>query len=101
MLFIDGNTKRSSAWIAQTSQNNPNLKIEAGRTYRFSYWASGVGETNPAKLSFWIKYNGKELPNMEELGTKTLVAIYNKTFKGEKIATNRLWLMRHLKSWKK
>ena len=73
MLFIDGNTKRSSAWIAQTSQNNPNLKIEAGRTYRFSYWASGVGETNPAKLSFWIKYNGKE----QQLGTtQTLIPIW-------------------------
>ena len=73
MLFIDGNTKRSSAWIAQTSQNNPNLKIEAGKTYRFSYWASGVGETNPAKLSFWIKYNGKE----QQLGTtQTLIPIW-------------------------
>lgn len=55
------------AWKAET-KNNPNLKLQKGTTYLFSFWAANInnyGEMdNAAKLQFQIEYNGKK----EKLG---------------------------------
>lgn len=50
------------AWYAVTV-NNPNLKLQKGTTYLFSFWAANInnyGEMdNAAKLQFQIEYNGQ------------------------------------------
>ena len=58
-----GNTMAGKkAWYATTA-NNPNLKLQKGTTYLFSFWAANInnyGEMdNAAKLQFQIEYNGK------------------------------------------
>lgn len=56
------------AWFANTAKN-PNLKLQKGTTYLFSFWAANInnyGEMdNAAKLQFQIEYNGKT----EKLGS--------------------------------
>ncbi|MBQ7531515.1 MAG: T9SS type A sorting domain-containing protein [Paludibacteraceae bacterium] len=58
------------AWFATTA-NNPNLKLQKGTTYLFSFWAANInnyGEMdNAAKLQFQIEYNGKTVKLGEPL----------------------------------
>ena len=62
------------AWFASTA-NNPNLKLQKGTTYLFSFWAANInnyGEMdNAAKLQFQIEYNGKteKLGSVLDLGS--------------------------------
>lgn len=66
-----GNKK---AWYTTTAQN-PNLKLQKGTTYLFSFWAANInnyGEMdNAARLQFQIEYNGKtkKLGEVLDLGT--------------------------------
>lgn len=58
------------AWKAETAKN-PNLKLQKGTTYLFSFWAANInnyGEMdNAAKLQFQIEYNGKTVKLGEPL----------------------------------
>ena len=58
------------AWYATTA-NNPNLKLQKGTTYLFSFWAANInnyGEMdNAAKLQFQI--NGKNLGEVLDLNS--------------------------------
>ncbi len=62
------------AWFANT-EKNPNLKLQKGTTYLFSFWAANInnyGEMdNAAKLQFQITYNGKteKLGKVLDLGS--------------------------------
>ncbi|MBR0310525.1 MAG: T9SS type A sorting domain-containing protein [Paludibacteraceae bacterium] len=62
------------AWKAETAKN-PNLKLQKGTTYLFSFWAANInnyGEMdNAAKLQFHIEYNGKtqQLGEVLDLGS--------------------------------
>lgn len=62
------------AWKAETAKN-PNLKLQKGTTYLFSFWAANInnyGEMdNAAKLQFQIEYNGKtqKLGDVLDLGS--------------------------------
>ena len=62
------------AWKAATAKN-PNLKLQKGTTYLFSFWAANInnyGEMdNAAKLQFQIEYNGKteKLGKVLDLGS--------------------------------
>ena len=62
------------AWYAKTA-DNPNLKLQKGTTYLFSFWAANInnyGEMdNAAKLQFQIEYNGqtKKLGDVLDLGS--------------------------------
>ena len=62
------------AWKAETAKN-PNLTLQKGTTYLFSFWAANVnnyGEMdNAAKLQFQIEYNGKteKLGKVLDLGS--------------------------------
>lgn len=62
------------AWKAATAKN-PNLKLQKGTTYLFSFWAANInnyGEMdNAAKLQFQIEYNGKtqQLGEVLDLGS--------------------------------
>jgi len=62
------------AWKAETAKN-PNLKLQKGTTYLFSFWAANInnyGEMdNAAKLQFQIEYNGKtqKLGEVLDLGS--------------------------------
>lgn len=62
------------AWKAETAKN-PNLTLQEGTTYLFSFWAANVnnyGEMdNAAKLQFQIEYNGKteKLGKVLDLGS--------------------------------
>ena len=55
------NGQNQAAWVASTA-DNPNLKVEAGVSYMFSFWVANVnnfGEMdNGARLQFQISYNG-------------------------------------------
>lgn len=55
------NGVNQAAWVASTA-DNPNLKVEAGVSYMFSFWVANVnnfGEMdNGAQLQFQISYNG-------------------------------------------
>ncbi len=53
MLTCDGDENKKTAWSAKTTE-----PIVRGKQYRFSYWAANQ-TTNPAKLTFYIEYNGK------------------------------------------
>ena len=46
------------AWKASTTDNNPDLKIEQGKEYVFSYWVANPNNNdNPtARLQFYIEY---------------------------------------------
>ncbi len=58
MLNCDGDEYQKTAWSAETTE-----PIVRGKQYRFSYWAACLfepsSEPNPAKLAFYIEYNGK------------------------------------------
>lgn len=62
------------AWKAETAKN-PNLTLQKGTTYLFSFWAANInnyGEMdNAAKLQFQIEYNGKteKLGKVLDLGS--------------------------------
>lgn len=62
------------AWKAETAKN-PDLTLQKGTTYLFSFWAANVnnyGEMdNAAKLQFQIEYNGKteKLGKVLDLGS--------------------------------
>lgn len=58
MLECDGDYNRKVAWSASTS-DNPNLKVEKGKRYQFSYKAANGNSTYRSVLIFSIKYNGK------------------------------------------
>jgi len=59
-------TQAGDAWRAASS-NNPNLQIIAGERYKFSCWAVNINNPNggedghPAKLQFYIEYNGTKV----------------------------------------
>ena len=59
------------AWKAET-KNNPNLKLQKGTTYLFSFWAANInnyGEMdNAAKLQFQIEYKVNDNPITKKLG---------------------------------
>lgn len=61
MLFLDGGAESAAFWISSTQQQNPDLKLQKGKIYRFSYWARNVGEDFPAGISASISYNGKNV----------------------------------------
>ncbi len=54
MLTCDGDENKKTAWSAKTTE-----PIVRGKQYRFSYWAANQGDSYPAKLTFYIEYNGK------------------------------------------
>ena len=88
MAVFDGDSGEKIAWQAKTSEN-PNLRLQKGTTYMFSFWVANVnnfGEminflpdgrrmTNNAILQFKIKYkykeNGVDKEKTEFLGEET------------------------------
>ncbi|MBR6066104.1 MAG: hypothetical protein IKP57_06760, partial [Paludibacteraceae bacterium] len=51
-----------AAWIARSGSNNPNLKVQKGVSYLFSFWVANINTydqmDNGARLQFQISYNG-------------------------------------------
>lgn len=51
-----------AAWIARSSTKNPNLKVDAGVSYLFSFWVANINAyyqmNNGAQLQFQISYDG-------------------------------------------
>ena len=51
-----------AAWIAQSGDKNPKLKVQAGVSYLFSFWVANINAyyqmSNGARLQFQISYNG-------------------------------------------
>ena len=58
---VTNNIEEQAAWVASTA-DNPNLKVEAGVSYLFSFWVANVNAfyqmNNGARLQFQISYNG-------------------------------------------
>ena len=60
------------AWKASTTDNNPDLKIEQGKEYVFSYWVANPNDNdNPtARLQFYIEYkDAQNHTKSENIGT--------------------------------
>ena len=51
-----------AAWIARSGSKNPNLKVQKGVSYLFSFWVANINAydqmNNGARLQFQISYNG-------------------------------------------
>ena len=51
-----------AAWIARSGSKNPNLKVQKGVSYLFSFWVANINTydqmDNGARLQFQISYNG-------------------------------------------
>lgn len=60
LFDADARDAEAIAWKASTIEN-PNLQIEAGKTYYFSFWSANINtggeQGNPAELQFYITYN--------------------------------------------
>ncbi|MGN1240587.1 MAG: hypothetical protein ACI4TV_06905 [Paludibacteraceae bacterium] len=60
------------AWRAATTDNNPDLKIEQGKEYVFSYWVANPNNNNnpTARLQFYIEYkDAQNNTKSENIGT--------------------------------